>query len=171
VSPAWRIAPMGARLRRLWNLTSRQCTSTFKGPLATGFYDNTARVWDVASMQCTATLEGHPGWVKSVAFSPYGCSLATGSDDNTARVWELGSGQCCAILKDQPSVLSVSFSPNGHLLATGSWVWDVASMQFTATLEGHSGYVNNVALSPDGRLLVTGSWDKTAGVWDLANGQ
>jgi WD40 repeat protein len=39
------------------------------------------------------------------------------------------------------------------------------------SLTGHTGYVENVTFSPDGRYLATGSWDKTAKVWDAANGE
>jgi WD40 repeat protein/serine/threonine protein kinase len=39
------------------------------------------------------------------------------------------------------------------------------------TLRGHGGGINSVAFSPDGQRIVTGSFDKTAKVWDAANGK
>ncbi len=50
-------------------------------------------------------------------------------------------------------------------------MWDLASGQSLATLEGHRENVYSVAFSPDGKQLATGSGDKTARVWDLASGQ
>ena len=40
-----------------------------------------------------------------------------------------------------------------------------------ATLQGHTGEVWHAAFSPDGRWIVTASDDKTARVWNAANGQ
>ena len=40
-----------------------------------------------------------------------------------------------------------------------------------AKLEGHSAAVRDAAFSPDGQRIVTASWDKTARVWNAANGQ
>ena len=78
------------------------------------------------------------------------------------------SGQLTATLEGHTGgVRSVSFSPDGKTLATGSddstaRLWDVGSGQLTATLEGHTGGVNSVSFSPAGKTLATGSDDKTA---------
>ena len=73
-------------------------------------------------------------------------------------------------------VISVSWSPDGTRLATGSGdgtakVWDAAGGRELLTLKGHAGPVFSVSWSPDGTRLATGSEDGTAKVWDAAGGQ
>ena len=65
---------------------------------------------------------------------------------------------------------SVVFSPDGLTLASGSddctvKLWDVATGELEATLEGHRDNVNSVAFSPDGLTLVSGSNDCTIKLW------
>jgi len=72
------------------------------------------------------------------------------------------------------AVSAVAFSPDGRLLATGSWdttarLWDAATGNHVRTLPGHERPVSAVAFSPDGRLLATGG-DTTARLWDAATG-
>lgn len=68
-------------------------------------------------------------------------------------------------------VNSVSFSPDGTTLASGSRdstvkLWDMATHTNIATLEGHREAVNSVSFSPDGTLLASGSW-ATVKLWDV----
>jgi len=70
-------------------------------------------------------------------------------------------------------VYSVTFSPDGKYLATGSRdetakLWEVATGKEIRTFRGHSDYVNSVAFSPDGKYLATGSVDKSAKLWEVA---
>ncbi|KIW36652.1 uncharacterized protein PV06_11164 [Exophiala oligosperma] len=74
------------------------------------------------------------------------------------------------------AVISAVFSPDGSLMASGSYdntvrIWDVQTGQCRHQLEGHSHSVTSVAFSHDGSLVVSGSYDKTVRVWDVQTGQ
>ncbi|KAG2069071.1 hypothetical protein BDR04DRAFT_1157151, partial [Suillus decipiens] len=75
------------------------------------------------------------------------------------------------------SVLSVSFSPDGTRIVTGSQdqtvrLWDAATGQPVGEpLRGHTEEVSSVSFSPDGTRIVSGSWDQTVRLWDAATGQ
>jgi len=73
------------------------------------------------------------------------------------------------------SVLSVAFSPDGKLLATGDVdglirLWQVADGQQLLTLKGHTGWVWTVTFSPNGNTLASGSNDSSVRLWDVAEG-
>jgi WD40 repeat protein len=72
-------------------------------------------------------------------------------------------------------VYSVTFTPDGKHLATGSFdntikLWELASGKEAKTYGGPNGHqkmVMCVAISPDGQLLASGSIDNNLKVWDI----
>jgi WD40 repeat protein len=110
--------------------------------LACGSDDGQVRIWSVEEGDLLQTLDGHTGSVTSLDFSPNGNMLATGSGDKTIRIWGLNPPSTAeqsaqnesqetqripfekipkAILIGHTSrVNTVTFSPNGKLLASGS---------------------------------------------------
>jgi hypothetical protein len=72
-------------------------------------------------------------------------------------------------------VWSVSFSPDGSLLASGSWddtikLWRVADGSLVRTHKGLLGFVSSVSFSPDGSLLASGNFDGTIKLWRVSDG-
>ncbi len=80
------------------------------------------------------------------------------------------------LVKHSDGVWSVSFSPDGQTLASGSGdktikLWDVKTGKELRTIKGHSDPVISVSFSPDGHTLASGSGDKTIKLWDVKTGK
>jgi dipeptidyl aminopeptidase/acylaminoacyl peptidase len=92
-------------------------------------------------------------------------------------LWDVNTGKDTAVLSGHQSyVLSVSFSPVGHTLASGSWnntirLWDIDTGKEKAVLRGHQGYILSLSFSPDGHTLASGSGDNTVRLWDVNTGK
>ncbi|MDF5725797.1 MAG: serine/threonine protein kinase [Rhizonema sp. PD37] len=162
--------------------------------LASGSWDKTIKIWNVNTGTEICTLTGHQLQVSAVAFSPQGELLASASLDRTIRLWNISIDSSLPTVSFQPillekelknrpqytllgtlsghawAVLTVAFSPDGKILATGSEdntikLWQVNTGKIIDTLPGHSWSVVALAFSTDGEMLVSGSWDKTVKLW------
>ena len=138
-------------------------------------------LWDVATGRFLDGREADPGGETSVSFSPDGTTLASGGKTGV-NLWHIESSRplntLVATLKHLKTlqghsfeVRSVSFSPDGQTLASGSWgeirLWDVATGSEKKTFTGHQGWVHSVSFSPDGTTLASGSTDATVLLWQV----
>jgi WD40 repeat protein len=149
--------------------------------LVTGGTDHTVALWEVASAREVRRLTGHLAPVEGVAWSPDGRLVASGGRDGKVRLWNATTGQAVRVLTERDGWgartnhhldgKTLAFSPNGRLIAWGSWqavdVWEVATGKERTRFAGHRGEVNSLTFSPDGRTLVTGSFDRSVIFWDV----
>ncbi|TAE28788.1 MAG: hypothetical protein EAZ92_07720 [Candidatus Kapaibacterium sp.] len=73
------------------------------------------------------------------------------------------------------TVRSVSFSPDGKLIVSGSEdktvkIWDAATGTILRSLRGHGNSVTSVFFSPDSKFVISSSKDKTVRIWDAETG-
>jgi RNA polymerase sigma factor (sigma-70 family) len=151
------------------------------------------RLWDTAAGRPLRELKGHTGGVTTVAFSPDGRTLVSASHDATLRFWDPAAGKQVRKIQvpdatpaDEEQdrqkgihyggVLTVAYSPDGRLLASGSYdgtvrLWDAGTGKELYALRGHGREVAGVVFSPDGKTLASGSRDHTIRLWDPASGK
>ena len=113
--------------------------------------------------------------------APDGTVLASVRYDGKFRLWDVATGELKTELTEHKGeVSSLSFSPDGKTLASGSrdagehavLLWDVETGTLKTKLVGHTGSVYSVSFSPDGKTLASGdAWpDYNLLLWDVATG-
>ncbi len=115
------------------------------------------------------------GSINEIAYSPDSTRLVVASSIGI-WIYDAETGEELDLLTGHTSsVNSVSFSPDGETLATGSSdetirLWDTNTGSHIHTLTGHTDYVRSVSFSPDGETLASGSRDKTIRLRDTNTG-
>lgn len=192
-------------ITHLWDLKQAQKLEEFRGNiegnrpwvmsasfspdgqhLVTGEKGGTVRLWNLNEKQ-QIKFRANPDFnirtiVSSVSFSPDGQHLATAAivgdesrEEGPVRLWN-SSGKLLAEFKGHPrGALSLSFSPNGQLLASAgadriARLWNLSGKQLVE-FKGHKEAVRSVSFSPNGQLLATASEDRTARLWNLKGQQ
>ncbi|KAG2737597.1 WD40 repeat-like protein [Suillus brevipes Sb2] len=148
------------------------CWSADGERVASGSWDGTASVWDVKTGNNILTIKTRHKWVHAVTYSPDSSKLATGGrDEHAVKIWDAKTGELLNTLKHGNTVRSLAWTSDGKKLISGSYrlirIFDTATWQQIAVLEGHTFFVDAISLSSDNRLLASASSDKTARLWNL----
>lgn len=120
--------------------------------------------------------------VNALDFSSDNKLLAVGSGepsrDGDITFWDVATGKLVKTMADRHSdtVLSLSFSPDGRLIASGGAdkqlrVSDVATGKLLRTFEGHTHHVMGVSWRADGRVIASSGADNAVKVWDWVKGE
>ena len=92
-------------------------------------------MWDFPSLQERAVIKAHKSDVWSVAFFPDSKAFASGDGDwdqpGEVKLWSADMGKAIKTLNHTGEVLCIAVSPDGKLLAAGSWdktikLWDLS---------------------------------------------
>jgi WD40 repeat protein len=141
--------------------------------------DYLVQTWRLPEGTASITLTG--GHFTRVAYSHDGRTLATVAANNVyeqygwpagfVQLWDASNGKETAKLEVEDAV-SIAFSPDNHVLATGSLdgtlrLWDLAEGGLLMEVKGHYRQIQRLAFTPDGAFLVSGSLDGTILVWGI----
>jgi WD40 repeat protein len=123
--------------------------------------DNSVRLWDIETSK-----------VDAVMYSPDSSKLATGGDKKDAvKIWDAKTGELLNTLEHDNWVYSLAWTSDGKKLISGSYelirIFDTATWQQIAILEGHTSIVKSISLLRNNRFLASVSDDKTACLWNL----
>ncbi|KAG2343315.1 WD40 repeat-like protein [Suillus weaverae] len=148
------------------------CWSADGNRVGSGSSDGTARVWDVKTGETILEIKTGHEWVWAVIYSPDDTQIVTGGDnENAVKIWHAKTGELLATLKHDNIVCSLAWTLDGEKLISGSHspirIFDTATWQQIAILEGHTSWVNAITLSQNNRILASASDDKTARLWNL----
>ena len=150
------------------SIVRRKYAGRFPGALrvASGLMSN----WPA----CQNVLRGHQSGVKCVVFSPDDTLIVSGSN-GTICIWDAETGEpTFGPFREHTNIInSVSFSPDGRLLASASddgkiLIWNVRTWRLIGEPLAHSSSVTCVVFHVDSKHVISSSYDQIR-VWGRGN--
>ena len=142
-------------------------------------------IWDSESGKEVMRTVRLGSSITSIDFSPDGNRIASASIDDSIRIWDVQTGELLVFIKGHEnwsdnyididkSINSVSFSPDGQHIASGSVdnrvrIWDAFSGMERLEIDAHSS-VNCIDYSPKGENIASASCDGFIRIWDAYSG-
>jgi len=155
----------------LWFIFSPNGQILASGP----FYKNFNKI-----QQFFVTLKDKVSYVTPFYISLNGKILSIETEwwnNNAINLRDIQTQQLIATLKGhQDQISSIDFSPNGKILASGSFnntikLWNIQTQQLITTLKGHQDQISSINFSPNGKILASGSFDNTIKLWNIQTQQ
>ncbi|HEY6043236.1 MAG TPA: hypothetical protein VIX58_13985, partial [Anaerolineae bacterium] len=188
------------RTAKVWDATTGRLLYTLSGhqdfglaiefspdgqQIVTGSVDKTAKVWD-ATLSSEVFTVNAGGRLSRGSMNAAGTRLVTGA--HSVKVWDIShafdaekpNAKLLVTLRKEAKNIDPSYSPDGNIIATGTWsgaakVWDAVTGKEMYTLPvGEPVEEEIIAFSPDGRRLAQTTYESLnccVLVWDLQNGR
>jgi WD40 repeat protein len=131
----------------------------------------------VATGETLATSPLVWGSIDAYRFSSDGKLLVVGTDDpdRPVQIWDAINLKRLAILEGHTDIVNtVTFSPDGRLVASGSFdqtirLWESSTGRELKTLRGHIDGVIALTFAADGKTLISGGNDHLIKFWNVSN--
>lgn len=125
--------------------------------------DGTVRAYDLVKYRCFRVLQASkPTQFNSLAVDSSGDIVVAGSiDPFNICVWSLRTGTLIDVLSGHTGpISSLTFSPNGALLVSGSWdhtvrTWDIFERKGTVETLSHPSEVLSVEFHPNNKDILS----------------
>ncbi|KAG1150156.1 hypothetical protein G6F37_002160 [Rhizopus arrhizus] len=140
--------------------------------------DKHVRLWipdEKKAYKLGHNINAHKGEVTGISVHPSKDYFVSAGGDSKWIFYDFETAQSIMETVDsenQSGYTSISFHPDGNLLATGTndsvvQIWDVKSQKIAANFGEHTGKINALAFSENGYIVATASEDNLVKIWDL----